>query len=164
MMLLKCCTQYVGKFGKLSDDHRIGKGEFSFQSQRRATPNNVQITTKLNSFHVLERWCSKSFNMGFNSTWTKNLQMHKLDLEKTEEQDIKLPMHIESQKSQENSRKKIYFCLIDYTKAADCGDQNKLWNILQEIRIQNHLTCLQRNQYAGQEVTIRTGHETADRF
>ena len=160
MMLLKCCTQYVGKFGKLSGDHRIGKGEFSFQSQRWAMPNNVQITTKLNSFHVLERWCSKSFNMGFNSTWTKNLQMHKLDLEKTEEQDIKLPMHIESQKSQENSRKKIYFCSIDYTKAFDCVDQNKMWKILQEMGIPDHLICFLRNLYIGQEATVRTGQGT----
>ena len=73
MMLLKCCTQYVGKFGKLNGDHRIGKGQFLFQSQRRAMPNNVQTATKLDSFHILERWCSKSFNVGFNSTWTKNL-------------------------------------------------------------------------------------------
>ena len=85
--------------------------------------------------------------------------MHKLDLEKTEEQDIKLPMHIESQKSQENSRKKIYFCLIDYTKAFDCVDQNKMWKILQEMGIPDHLTCLLRNLYAGQEVKLELDME-----
>ena len=53
----------------------------------------------------------------------------------------------------------IYFCFIDYAKAFDCVDQNKLWKILKEIGIPDHLTCLLRNLYAGQEATIRTGHE-----
>ena len=57
-------------------------------------------------------------------------------------------------------QKNIYFCLIDYTKAFDCVDHNKLWNILQEMGIPDHLTCLQRNLYAGQEATVRTEHET----
>ena len=92
--------------------------------------------------------------------WTKNLQMHKLDLEKTEEQDIKLPMHIESQKNQENSRKKIYFCLIDYTKAFDCVDQDKMWKILQEMGIPDHFICFLRNLYTGQEATVRIGQGT----
>ena len=54
-MLLMCCTQYVSKFGKLSSGHRTGKGQFSFQFQRKATPKNVKTTVKLHSFHVLER-------------------------------------------------------------------------------------------------------------
>ena len=55
MMLLKCCTQYASKFGKLSSGHRTGKGQFSFQSQRRARAKNVQTTTELHSFHMLEK-------------------------------------------------------------------------------------------------------------
>ena len=54
--------------------------------------------------------------------------------------------------------KKVYFCFIDYTKAFDCVDQNKLWKIQKEMGIQDHLTCLLRNLYAGQEATVRTGH------
>ena len=65
---------------------------------------------------------------------------------------------------QESSRKNIYFCFIDYTKAFDCVDHNKLWKILKEMGIPEHLTCLRRNLYAGQEATIRTGHETIDWF
>ena len=61
-------------------------------------------------------------------------------------------------------QKNIYFCLIDYTKAFDCVDHNKLWTILQELRIPAYLTCLLRNLYAGQEVTVRTGHGTMDWF
>ena len=55
-------------------------------------------------------------------------------------------------------QKNIYFCFIDYTKAFDCVDHNKLWKTLEEMGIPNHLTCLLRNLYAGQEATIRTGH------
>ena len=58
----------------------------------------------------------------------------------------------------------IYFCFIDYVKAFDCVDHNKLWKILQEMGIPDHLTCLLRNLYAGQEATVRTGHGTTDWF
>ena len=61
-------------------------------------------------------------------------------------------------------RKNIYFCFIDYAKAFDCVDHNKLWKILQEMGIPDHLTCLLRNLYAGQEATVRTGHGTTDWF
>ena len=59
-------------------------------------------------------------------------------------------------------QKNIYFCFIDYAKVFDRVDHNKLWKILQEMGIPDHLTCLLRNVYAGQEVTVRTGHGTAD--
>ena len=61
-------------------------------------------------------------------------------------------------------RKNIYFCFIDYAKAFDCEDYNKLWKILKEMGIPDHLTYLLRNLYAGKEATVRTGHETTDRF
>ena len=60
--------------------------------------------------------------------------------------------------------KNIYFCFIDYAKAFDCVDHNKLWKILEEMGIQDHLTCLLRNLYAGQDATVRTGHGTTDWF
>ena len=65
-----------------------------------------------------------------------------------------------SLKKQERSRKKIYFCFIDYAKAFDCIDHNKLWKILKKKGIPDHLTCLLRNLYAGQEITVRTRHGT----
>ena len=61
-------------------------------------------------------------------------------------------------------QKNIYFCFIDYAKAFDFVDHNKLWKILEEMGIPDHLTCLLRNLYAGQEVTVRTGHETTNLF
>ena len=61
-------------------------------------------------------------------------------------------------------QKNIYFCFIDYAKAFDCEDHNKLWKILKEMGIPDHLTCLWRNIHAGQEATVRTGHGTTDWF
>ena len=61
-------------------------------------------------------------------------------------------------------QKNVYFCFIDYAKAFDCLDRNKLWKILKEMRIPDHLTCLLRNLYASQEATVRIGHETTDWF
>ena len=76
-----------------------------------------------------------------------NIQMFKLDLEKAEEPEIKLPTSFGSSKKQENSRKNIYFCFTDYTKAFDFVDHNKLWKINQEMETSEHLTCLLRNLY-----------------
>ena len=127
-MLWKCCTQYASKFGQLSSGHRTGKGPCSFQSQRKAMPKNAQTTAQLHSSHTLVKWCSKFSKPGFTNTWTMNFQMFKLVLEKAEEPEIKLPASARSPKKQESSRKNIYFCFIDYAKAFDCVDHNKLEN------------------------------------
>ena len=95
--------------------------------------------------------------------WTVNFQMFKLVLEKAEEPGTKLPTSAGSLKKQE-FQKNIYFCLIDYAKAFDCVDHNKMWKILQEMGIPDHLTCLLRNLYADQEATVRTGHEKTHWF
>ena len=89
--------------------------------------------------------------------------MFKLDLEKAEEPEIKLPTYTGSSEKPENSRKNIYF-FIDYAEAFDWVDHNKLWKIFQQMGILDHLTCLLRNLYAGQEATVRTGHGTTDWF
>ena len=87
--------------------------------------------------------------------------MFKLVLEKAEEPEIKLQIRWIMEKSRE-FQKNIYFCFIDYAKAFDCVDHNKLWKILKEMRIPDHLMCLLRNLFAGQEATVRTGHGTTD--
>ena len=89
--------------------------------------------------------------------------MFKLVLEKAEEPEVKLPTSTGKWKRQESSRK-TFICFIDYTKALDYVDHNKLWKILKEMGIPGHLTCLLRNLYAGQEATIGTGHGTTDWF
>ena len=80
-----------------------------------------------------------------------NSQMFKLDLEKAKEPEIKLPTSVGSSKKQEEFQKNIYFCFIDYVKAFDYVDHSSQWKILQEMRMPDHLTCLLRNLYAGQE-------------
>ena len=74
-----------------------------------------------------------------------------------------MPIFTGSLQKRESSRK-TYFCFVDYAKAFDCVDHNKLWKILKQIGIPDHLICLLRNLYAGQETTVRTGHGTADWF
>ena len=94
-----------------------------------------------------------------------NFQMFKLDLEKAKEQEIKLPASTGSSKKQESSRKKHLLLLtkpFGYAKAFDCVDHNKLWKILKEMGIPDHLTCLLRNLYAGQVATVRARHGTTD--
>ena len=92
-----------------------------------------------------------------------NFQMFKLVLEKAEEPEIKLPTSAGSWKKPK-FQKNIYFCFIDYAKPFDCVDHSKLWKILKEVEMPDHLTCLLRNLYAGQEATVRTGHGTTDWF
>ena len=90
--------------------------------------------------------------------------MFKLDLEKAEELEIKLAtIHWISEKARE-CQKNIYFCFIDYAKAFDSVDQSKLWKILKELGIPDHLICLLTNLYAGQEATVRTRHRTMNWF
>ena len=90
--------------------------------------------------------------------------MFRLVLEKAEEPEIKLPTSAGSLKKQESSKKISIFCFIDYAKAFDCVDYNKLWKILKEMELPDHLTCLLRNLYADQEATVRTGHGATDWF
>ena len=90
--------------------------------------------------------------------------MFKLVLEKAEEPEIKLPASSGSSEKAREFQKNIYFCFIDSAKAFDCVDHNKVWKILKEKGIPDHLICLLRNMYAGQEATVRTGHGTTDWF
>ena len=117
-------------------------------------PKNVQTTTQL----------CKSFKLGFNSMWTKNFQIYKSGFRKgrgTTDQIANIRWIIEKARE---FQKSIYFCFIDYAKAFDCVDHNKLWKILKEIGVPDHLTCILRNLYACQEATVRTGHGTTDWF
>ena len=121
------CTQYVSKIGKLSSGHRTGKGQFSFQSQGKAMPKNVQTTIQLYLSHTLVKKCSKFSKLGFNSMRTMNFQMFKLVLEKTEKTELKLPASAGSWKKQESSRKTSISALLTMPKpltvwiTANCG-------------------------------------------
>ena len=130
MMLWKCCTQYASTFGKLSSALQTGKGQFSFQSQRKAMPKNVQTTEQLHSSHTLVKQCSKFSKPGFSNMWTVNFLTFKLVLEKAEEPEIKLSISARSWKKQESSRKTSISALLTMPKpltvwiTINCG---KFW-------------------------------------
>ena len=161
-MLLKCCTQYASTFGKLSSGHRIGKGQFSCQSWRKAMPKNIQTTTQLHSSHTLAKKCSKFSKPGFNSTRTENFQMLKLDLKKgrgTRNQTANIWWIIEKARK---FRKTYTHASLTTLKSlamwitANCG------TIFKEMGIPDHPTCLLRNLYVVQ--ISRTGYGTTDWF
>ena len=166
-MLWKCCTQYVSKFGKLSGGHRTGKGQFSFQSQRKAMPKNAQTTAQLYSSHMLAKWCSKFSKPGFNSTWTVNFQVFKLDLEKAEEPEMNQRSNchhlLDHQKSNRVPEKHLFLLYWLCQRLWLSGSQQTVEN---SERYGDTIppTCILWNLYAGQEATVRTGHETIDGF
>ena len=123
MMVSKCCTQYASKFGKLSSGHRTGKGQFSFQSQRKTMPKNAQTTAQLHSSHTLVKYCSKFSKPGFSNMWTMSIHIFKLVLEKAEEPEIKLPTSDGSWKKQESFRKTSISALLTMPNLLLCGSQ-----------------------------------------
>ena len=160
MMPWKCCTQYVRKSGRLSSGHRTGKGQFSFQSLRKAIPKNAQTTTQLHSSHTVVMLKTLQARLQQYVNWElPDVQAGFRKGRGTRDQIANICWII---KKAREFQKNIYFCFIDYAKAFDCVDHNKLWEILKEMGIPDHLTCLLRNLYAGQEATVRTGHGTTD--
>ena len=156
MMLWKCCTQYASKFGKLRSAHRTGKCQFSFQSQRRAIPKKVQTTFQhctvvlvLHASEVMLKILQARLQQYVN--WeVPNVQAWFRKGRGIRDKISNIPWIIDKPKE---FQKNIYFCFIDYAKAFDCMDHNKPWKIFKETGIPNHLTCLLRNLYAGQEET-----------
>ena len=125
-------------------------------------PKNVQTTTQLHSFHMLARSCSRCSKLGFNNMWTKNFQMYKLDLEKAEEPEVKLPTSVGS-KSKRIPEKHLPWLHWLCQSLWLC----KSWQIVEifkEMAIPDHLNCLLWNLYADQEATVRTRHGTTDWF
>ena len=122
-------------------------------------PKNVQNTEQLHSFLMLVMLFSKSLKMGFSRMWMENFQLYKLGLEKAEELEIKVSTFLGFYRKEFQKN----FCFIDYSKAFDCVDHNKLCKILRD-RILDKVICLLRNLYVGQEATVRTGHGTMDWF
>ena len=162
MMLWKCCTQYTSKFGKLSSGHRTGKGQFSFQSQRKTMPKNAQTTTQLHSSHTLVMLKILQARLQqYMNCEIPNVQAGFRKGRGTRDQVANICWII---KKSREFQKNIYFCFIHYAKAFDCVDHNELWKILWEMGIPDHLTCHLRNLYAGQEATVRTRHGKTDWF
>ena len=162
-MLWKCCTQYPSKSGKLSSGHRTGKGQFSFQSQRKAMPKNAQTTAQLHSSHT-SKVMLKILQARLQQYVNRELPDVQAGFWKgrgTRDQIANIRWIMEKARE---FQKNIYFCFIDYSKAFDCVDHNKLWNILKEMGIPDHINCLLRNMYVDQESTVRIRHGTMDWF
>ena len=119
---------------------------------------------QLHSSHMLARQCSKTLQARLQQFMNQKLPDVQAGFKKgrgTKDQIANIHWIMEKAREfQEN----IYFCFIDYAKAFDCVDHNKLWKVFQEMGIPDHLTCLLRNLYSGQEATARTGHRTTDWF
>ena len=162
-MLWKCCPQYISKFGKLSSGHRTGKGQFSFQPQRKVIKE-------------CSNYCTTAGISQANKVMFKILQARLQQYMNWELPDVQAGFQrgrgsrdqiANTRWIMEKARKfqkNMYFCLIDYTKAFDCVDHKKLWKIPKEMGVPDHLIYLLRNLYAGQGATVRTGHETIDWF
>ena len=158
-MLWKCCTQYASKFGKLSIGHRTGKGQFSSQSQREAM-NYCTIALISHASKVMLKILQARLQRYVNC----ELPDVQAGFRKGRGRRHQIANIHRTIKKARGFQKNICFYPIDYTKTFDCVDHNKLWEILQEMAIPDHLTCLFRNLYAGQEATVRTGHGTTDWF
>ena len=161
MMLWKCCTQYASKFGKQQwpqDWKRsvlfpIPKKDNAKECSNYHTIALISHTSKV-MLKILQARLQQYLNHEL-----PDVQAGFRKGRGTRDQIANIRCIIEKAK-----QKNIYFCFMDYAKAFDCVDHNKLWKILKEMGIPDHLTCLLRNLYAGQEATVRTRHGTTDRF
>ena len=154
---------YASIFGKLSSGHRTGKRQFSFQSQRKAMPKIVKITTLLHSSHILAKESSKSSKQAFSSMWIVKFQMFKLDLEKRGEPEMKLPTFIGSSKKQESTRKTSTSASLTTLKpwavwiTTNCGKFLKWWEY-QTILPASWEICMQvKKQHLELDMERQTG-------
>ena len=155
MMLWKCCTQQWPQDWKRSVFIPIPK-----KGKAKEYTNYCIISLISQASKVMLKILQARFQQYMNSK-LPNVQV---GFRKGREPEIKLPTSSGLSKKAKEFQKNIYFCLIDYAKAFDCVDHNKLWKIFQVMGIPDHLICLLRNLYAGQESTVRSGHGTTDSF
>ena len=144
-----------------------GKGHFPFQSQRKAMPKNVQTTMQ----NVIISHASKVMFKILQARLQQFINQEVSDVKAgfregrgTRDQIASIQWIIEKAREFQGKKKKIYFCFIDHSKAIDCVNHNKLWKILKEMRLPDHLTCLLRNLDGSQEATVRTTHGTTNWF
>ena len=165
-MLRKCCTRYASKFEKTQQwPQDWEKVRFHFNPKK----GNAKECSNYSTI-VLISHSSKVILKILQARLQKYMNHELPDVQAgfrkgREEPEIKLPTSVESSIEKTSKfQKNIYFCFIDYAKTFDCVDHHKLWKILREMGIPDHLTCLLRNLYAGQQATVRTGHGTTDWF
>ena len=160
-MPLKCCTQYVSKFGKRSSDW---KRSVFIPIPKKGNAKECSDYHRIALNSHASKVMLKILQARFQQYMNRELPDVHAGFRKgrgTRDQIANIPWII---KKAREFQKNIYFYFINYTKAFDYVDHNKLWKMLQEMGIPDHLTCLLRNLYAGQEATVRTGHGTMDWF
>ena len=152
----KCCTQYARKFGKLSIDQRNGKRSVFTPIPEKG---NAKECSNYHTIALISHTSKKMLKIlqarlqQYVSQELPDIQAGFRKGRGTRDQIVNIHWIIKKAKQ---FQKSIYFCFIDYAKAFDCVDHNKLWKIFQEMGIPDHLICLLRNFYAGQEATVRT--------
>ena len=156
MKVLHSICQQIWKTQQWSDDWK--RSGFIPIPKKRSAKERSNFQT-LCSFHMQARLYSKSFKLGFGSTWTENFQMYKLALERVRNQRSNC-QHLLDHRESKGIPEKHLLMLLDYAKAFDCVDHNKLCKILTVMGIPDHLSCLQTNLYAGEEAIVRTSHGT----
>ena len=160
----KCCIQYFSKFGRLSSGQRIGKGQSSSQFPRRLVLKNVLIIRQLHSSPKPLRSCLKILHAKLQHYVNPELPDIWAGFRKgrgTRYHIVNIRWIMEKPRV---FQKNIYLCFINYAEAFDCVVHNKLWKALKERGIRDHLTCLLRNLYVGQEATVRALYGTTDWF
>ena len=157
-MVCKYCTQYTSKFGKLSSDHRSVFIPIPMKGNAKECSNYNTITLISHDSKVMLKILQARLQQYMNLELPA-VQARFRKGRWTRGQIANICLIIEKAREFQNN---IYFCFISYAKAIDCVGHNKLWKILQEMGIPDHLTCLLINLYAGQEETVRTGHGTTD--
>ena len=173
-MLCKCLTQYARKFGKLSSSHRAGKDQILFKSKK----GNAKQCSNYYIIALISHDSKVVFkNLQARLQWYVNHEIPDVQAGFRKSRGMRVEVSTICwiiEKARE-FQKNIYFCFIDYAKIFDCVDHNKLWKSLfffsffllkslKEMEISDHLTCLLRNLYAGQEATVRIRHGTTDWF
>ena len=147
MRLLKCCTQYVSRFGKQQFPQDWKRSVF-IPIPRKGSAKECS------NYHIIvlishaSKVCSISFRLGFSSTWTKNIHCLRSVSNRQRNQRSNC-QHFWILKKAKEFQKKTYFCFIDSAKGFDCVDHRELWNILKEMWVPDHLICLLRNPYTG---------------
>ena len=158
-MLWKCCTQYASKFGKLSSGHRLKKVSFI----RMPKKDNVKDCSNCWTIALISHPSKVTLKiLQTRLQWYMNCEFPDVQVgfrkgRGTRDQIANICWIV---KKAREFQKNICFCFIDYARAFDCVDHNKLWKILKEMGIPDHLTCLLRNLYAGQKATVRVRHRT----
>ena len=164
MMLWKWCTQYASKFGKVSSSHRTGKRSVFIPIPKKGNAKECSNYFMISLISHASKVMLKIVQARLQQYMKWEISDVQAGFRKgrgTRDQIANICWIIEKAREFE---KNIYFCFIDYAKAFDCVDHHKLWKILKEMGMPDHLTCLLRNLYAGQEATVRTGHGTTDWF